>query len=217
MPVPNPPKGITQVAIHGTFGPAEWTNVFHTMEETPSDPSSSNVHNLAQNYFDGWVTSWLGFHSDQVVVVGCDVVHYGTDGEQVVGSYSNPSIGEDSGVELPASSAMVISERIAAHYKGGHPRLYICGLAQDRLEDTKTFSAATVAEAQTAAETWKALVDGATIGAGNHTLLVCLRRFADGGSLTVPKTYLDPPTVHPVTAVIARLHVGSQRRRLGRF
>jgi hypothetical protein len=214
MAVPLPPKGTVQVAISGLVGPAEWSVVFHTFEETPSDPSESNVHNIAQGYFDAWITAWIPFQSDQTVLEECNVIHWGTAGAEVTGAYTNPTAGEDAGDVLPASASMLVSERIASHYKGGHPRMYVPGLVVDRMESSQFWSAATVTEAQTAAETFLALVNGVTLGAGNHTLLSCLRRFAGGGSQTIPKTYLDPPTIHTVQGVIARSKIASQRRRL---
>lgn len=217
MAVPLPPPGTVQVAISGSFGPARWSCIFHGREETPSASSESQLNSAAQNYWDAWATAWIPFQSDQVVLERVDVIHWGAAGAELIGGYFNVVPGEDSGVTLDASCALVVSERIASHYKGGHPRYYVCGLAQDRLEDPTRFSGATVDEAQSAAESFLTLFNGVTLGAGNHTLLACLRRFANGGSLTVPKTYLDPPTLHDVTSVLARAHVGSQRRRLGAF
>lgn len=214
MSAPLPPKGTLQVAISGLVGPAEWSVIYHCFEETPSDPSESNVHNVAQGMFDAWISAWIPFQSDQVLLEECNVIHWGTAGAEITGAYTNPTVGGDSGDVLPASAAMLVSHRIAAHYKGGHPRSYIPGLVIDRMESSQFWTSATVTEAQTAAETWLALINGVTLGAGNHTLLSCLRRFANGGSTTTPRTYLDPPTLHPVQGVIARSRICSQRRRL---
>jgi hypothetical protein len=47
--------------------------------------------------------------------------------------------------------------------------------------------------------------------------MVCLRRFADGGSEATPKVYLDPPELVTITDGVCRSVMGTQRRRLHRL
>jgi hypothetical protein len=95
--------------------------------------------------------------------------------------------------------------------------MYIGGLVEDRLETPTTFSGATVSDFQTGVNGWQNDIEAFSLGAFVNVTLAAVRRFASGGSETTPKTYLDPPLVIPVTSLLVRNKIGSQRRRLGGF
>jgi hypothetical protein len=217
MPVPQPPGGTLQVAISGDFDGAPWTNIFHAAVDGYEAAVEADVIGLVHQFYNSYIGAITPEQSSELTALRADGILWQDDGTELLGSYSNPVAGGDGGVVLDASVAVVISWRVAAHWKGGHPRTYIPGIVQDRLDTTRQFSTATVTAFQAAANAFVASVVSLTQGPLSITSLAVLRRFGNGGSETVPKTYLDPPELVPIVSGIARGHIGSQRRRLGHF
>jgi len=78
-----------------------------------------------------------------------------------------------------------------------------------------TWASTHVAELQTRANAFLAAINALTPSGFTSVTLGVLRQFADGGSETVPPTYLTPPVFVPFTNVIAKPGIATQRRRLG--
>lgn len=217
MPIPVPPNGVMQVAIHGVNQDVPWACIMHLKALHTGAPSSADAIAMATVVFDQWAGSVLPQQSNQITLERVDLEWSDGAGGFVEGAYANPAVGGDSGAYLDASVSVVWSWRAATHWRGGHPRTYVPGVSQDRLDSVNAFTTATVSAFQGAGDAFRNAVNASTPGGFSNVTLGCLRRFADRGSLARPKVYLDPPVFIPFTGLITRQHIGSQRRRLQRF
>lgn len=215
--IPALPNGTAELAIKGTNQGLPWACIVHAKCTLTGTPTTADAGVLAQRYHVGWAGQFIPEQSDQIELHTVDCTLWYGDGLTVDGTYSNVVLGQDSGSPLPASAAVLVSLRVAERWKGGHPRMYIAGIVDDRLDTVNSYTGATVSAFQSAYDDFKAYVNGVSSTHIDAASQAVVRRFADGGSLTIPKTYLDPPEVLVVSAGVVRSHVASQRRRLGRF
>lgn len=189
----------------------------HAEPISPTGDHSLLPTQAAGAFHAEWAANFCPVQNVAIELQHTECLYWDDDGTEYAGSYTNPVAGEDSGAPLDASAAVVVSWRVASHWKGGHPRSYIPGVTADRLDTPNAFTSATVTDYNSAVNGFVSGLAGASGDFFSGISLRALRRFADGGSLTVPKTYLDPPLLIPITGHIVRSHIGSQRRRLGHF
>lgn len=213
---PRPPSGVIRVAYSGTFKGSSWANVMH-VKIVPSGALNQNIANdMAILLHNAYVASFIPFQSLDLVLSETNIVLFGDNGQTFSAVSASPTSGQDSGVVLPSNVALVISWKASVYYRGGHPRTYLPGLVQDRLADSRSWSAQTIADFNAAAQQFRSTVQGSTpIGVTNVTFGY-LQQFAAGGSLKVPREYLTPPVFHPIVGWAVHPRVDSQRRRLGR-
>ncbi len=202
------PAGYAQVVCSGHFGPSEWSNIFGLQLTPMADPlSSTDINDVAAGFAENYATAFAGALSPRWIFETC-VVTYTPDGvSEIVGSNVPSIVGGDAGIDTPSSASMVISWRIGRAYRGGHPRTYLTGLVTDRMLDTKTWTADTVSEFQTAAATFLSGVDGFTTDAISFCMLVTFER-RSGGVAVVPWN------AEQIFSALARSAIGSQRRRM---
>lgn len=155
-----------------------------------------------------WVDKFIPVQSDQVTHLGTIVTWSFGDGTFLDGESTTLVVGGDSGPTLDAAAAFLISWRVTATWRGGHPRSYIPGVVQDRLNDPATFTSATVTEVTTAAEEYRATTSSLSPPGSFHDLrLGCVRATSSGSPL-------DPQVFVPFVGAICRTVPGTQRRRL---
>jgi len=189
--------------MHCYFGP----DAAHTQE---------NLDFLTNSLHQQYGAHFCVILSQELTLLETNTVLFMADGSVKEGSTTSPFTGQDSGVRLPANCALVISWRTSQYYRGGHPRTYLPGIVQDRLEDARHWSAQTIADFGAAAYNFRAGVNNIQIPNGSPVTLGHLQVFANGGSTQNPKVYLDPPRFHVWTSQAVHPRVDSQRRRLGR-
>lgn len=215
-PVPAPPvlPSSGRVAISGTFGPALWSNIFHYKTVESGTPTAADLADLNADLLTGFGVEFAPNLSTNWSTVQIENVYYPVAGGELVSALSAAHVGTDSGVDLPAAAAMVINWQIPSHYRGGHPRTYLCGLVQDRMQDSQDWSAATISDFETAAAAWLAAFNTHTTTHFSSVTMGTLRRFANGGSETKPDpTYLNPPVFYAIASSSVRVKIGNQRRR----
>ena len=215
--LPVPPRGVIQVTILGVNQDAPWAAIQHLKADHTGDPTVANMIALATQIHGEWGVSFCARQNDQVTLESTELEWSDGVGGFQVGGYSNPIPGEDTGEPLDASAAVVVSWRTAAHWRGGHPRTYIAGVSQDRLDGVTRYTGATVSDYQDAADHYLSTINALTVGGFSNVQLGVLRRYANGGSEAIPKQPLSPPIFVPFASAIVRQHIGSQRRRLGHF
>lgn len=215
--IPPLPNGTAELVIKGLNQDLPWAVVQHAKAVLVGTPTAADAGVLAQRWHTGWAGQICGVQNDQITLESVECTLWHSDGLTVDAAYSNPVAGEDTGVPLDASACVLVSLRVDERWKGGHPRSYIPGVSQDRLDGVSRYTGATVTDYQDAFDAYLAYVNGASSTHIDSAYLAAVRRFADRGSLAVPKVYLDPPEVLRVTSGVVRSHVASQRRRLGRF
>lgn len=213
---PRPARGVTRVAISGTFNGTNWANVFHCLV-TPSGALTQGIaDNVTIGFFNAYVQAWCPQLNQKLAVLEASSVMFGDSGQVFESSTTSPTNGQDSGVELPGSVALCVSWRVSTYYRGGHPRTYLAGISQDRLGNAKSWSEQTVADFSAAAGYFYNYVHNISVIGVSSVSLGYLQQFANGGSLKKPREYLNPPVFHPFVGWSIHPRVDSQRRRLGR-
>jgi hypothetical protein len=112
----------------------------------------------------------------------------------------------DSGTDLPLEVAFVLSWRDGRSYRGGHPRSYIGGMVQDRLQDAGIWSTTTLSDMQSAGTAFLAAVN-AISGIALAPVSLGDVEFYTGHALQTPGIF------HAYSSCVARPRPGSQRRR----
>lgn len=139
---------------------------------------------------------------------------------QAISGYS--AAGGLSGGKLPASVAVVVSQETGRRYRGGHSRVYI-----PAGDDTKILNESNWVEAfATAIATGWTDVVGGTLGlawSGGGSLRQQMASFYDGFTNVpygTPTKYRRVPTgrdtaaFFPVTAIVGKQVIGTQRKRI---
>lgn len=216
MPAPPILPSTARVAIQGTYGATDWVNIVHCKTVESGTPTDTDVLGLVTEIFTQWAVKFAGSMSPNWSCDSASIVYYPVAGGEMVNSYSNPVPGTDTGIDLPASVAMCIGWSISSHYRGGHPRSYLSGLVTDRLLNQKSWTAATLTEFTTQAGLYITAVNSYTNTHFSSVTCGTLRQFANGGSNTRPRTYLNPPLFFPIVSALARSTCASQRRRVER-
>lgn len=129
--------------------------------------------------------------------------------------------GSGSGTYLPSSSCVVLRAAISRRYRGGHPRVYIAGIAQNWLTNADTWNATDV---NGLAVAWATMISDAIADApadfgttGNvnvsyYSGFEAIKNPITGRYRNVPQLRATP-TVDVINGWSANPKVGSQRRR----
>jgi hypothetical protein len=128
----------------------------------------------------------------------------------LVGSNTNTAPGTGSATNnLPANVALVISEKIARRYRGGHPRMYLTGQLLINVSVQTNWTPAWVTTASTAAASWRTAINALSLTSMPTIQLVNLSYYTN--HLLRPT-----PTVDVVTAMAVHSRIDTMRRRLGK-
>lgn len=114
------------------------------------------------------------------------------------------------GVGLPANVAVCITWRIAPHYRGGHPRTYLCGLAQSAMNNGTSITPTLQSTLQTKANEFHTEVEALTPGTGISTVEHGAMSFVVAGA------WRTPPIFRRILTARVDTRFDSQRRRLGK-
>lgn len=215
-PVPRPSPGITRVAFSGTFASAKWANVMHVNVPSSGSHTQAAADSLANSLHTFFGQAFAPVSNVNWVLEETNIVMF-TGPTTVLEAVGTGAVtGQDSGSVLSAGTAIVISWKTSAYYRGGHPRTYLCGVTQDRLASATQWSAQTIQDYSGAAVGFRGAINGTTLPGGSTVTLGYLQVYPPKGSTSVPKVYLDPPIFHPFVSSSVHPRVDSQRRRLGR-
>jgi hypothetical protein len=212
--------GVAQATFNGLYLAQPWAVVTHwKYDGQTQDWTAANIQTLATELKNGWANNLATFHVSQVVLQNVQTVDLGNSapvtGQELNGvSGTHPSTGG-----LPSSTCFVVSDRIGARYRGGHPRQYLpIGTPSDTNSES-TWSPTFVSNATAG---WVGLV--------NHVRSVLPP--VNGSqlsqvSIAYTYTYENVPTknkyvkvrtglknVYVVQSYIGRSLIGTQRRRL---
>lgn len=169
------------------------------------------LHDLANGLFGCYAEAFSPLLNLDSTLNQVQVVLWNTPDELVAYSDDVAVLGGVSGLGYPANVACGITWPIAAHYKGGHPRNYLCGIPVAAGGTTKFFDndfVSSVAEAAQAFHTaWESLTGYSGIATLEHGVV----SFVDGGAWRAPPIFrriMDGASVDK--------RIDTQRRRLGR-
>lgn len=125
--------------------------------------------------------------------------------------------GTRTGDFAPSSAAVVASWEIARRYRGGHPRSYFPWGTAGTYESgsAKLWDTSFIADCLTKIEDWEAAWQPTTVGATVFEQLVNVSYY-DRNLFPDPPYRRTTPLVDPITSVVVKQRICSQRRRLGK-
>jgi hypothetical protein len=194
----------------GGYQDALWTNVMWLFLTGSGTITHADIAELAGNCGVAYATNFAPLLDEDWFITSAQVVLY-FDGDVFDAVAQSTVNGENaSGDRLPANVALAISWGIASHYRGGHPRTYLCGFTSTQLLTTTTFLPATVGFVSDAANAFHTDVeDLGPIGSGITTVEHGIVSFATDGE------WRDPPVFRRIQDATVDSRVDTQRRRLG--
>jgi len=216
--LPNVPKVIKSVFIQSLNIDLRVLNILHWRYTTAL--SQADCDTFAVLLGAQWTTHIMPLLTTASVIeqVQCIDLTSATSAESTVPIGNPGSVGTES---CPAGTAMVISERIARRYRGGHPRLYLAGLPVNTLSNAQTWGATVIGNVKTGYDAFvNAVIAGAPAGMGavdsvnvSYFEGFAPFRYPSGRYRNIPTLRAGGPVVDEITGVVINPKVASQRRR----
>jgi hypothetical protein len=208
MPPLPPIANVLKMQCLGTNEGQNWANVFHALY-TGGPPTAEQCALIGADIFDMYDGSILrqvqeNFHLTEVKITDL------TSDTSGAGEFTGDSAGGLTGSPMSAQVATCVSWPIARRYRGGHPRTYVPGPRSTDLVDSSHWKPAYLAALQSAAATFRTLVNAFT-GDGVTTLQLGAVSYVLNNAPRVAPLFfpfVTDPSVHS--------RVDTQRRRLGR-
>ena len=184
-------------------------------------PAPADLDAFGGAVHTAWTSNLAGAtHEDyNLIRVECTDL---TTPTSAIGLWAGSEAGTATGVPVPADAAVVLSYTVARRYRGGHPRGYwLLGIGVD-LADPQHWTSDFIAAQQDAFNAFFTnVIADAWSGAGavDHVNVSYFKGFTvvtspiTGRARNVP-TPRGAPVVDSVVATVARLRIGTQRRRL---
>ena len=203
-PLP-PVAGVCKVEYSGNLGGIPYANLFHIAYSGPP-PDQNAIDSLAGKMQNGWSVEFVPVVNTSLVIQSTTVTDLSSN-TGVIGVNNTVMPGSRAGQVGPNNCATVLSWAISRRYRGGHPRSYLGGINAADMTSAIDIDPTYTALVQSAAAAF--LSSAKNPGGVPMTLtgLVCVH-YRKGAA------YLVPPLVDPITAVVAKVQIGTQRRRL---
>lgn len=204
VPVP----GVVKTVVEGNINGVPCNNVFYWLMDDLSGLDNAQATQVATGVHDAYSTSlgpWItsAYTLQQTTAEDLTSVSSGT------GVHGASHAGSFGAQEIAASTATLVTHKIARRYRGGHPRTYLPPFSGLALADPQHWTSANVNGLQTA---WGAFVSAAvaTTVTGNTISQHVSVSFRSGNA---PRAV---PLIDPISSSIVETMVGTQRRRIGR-
>jgi len=209
-PRPDPPDRSVKLTYVGIFGDTEWVNVMWLYLTGSGVITHGDLITLANACAAAYVSRFLGTLSTSVTLETVEVVLYSAGGDATSAIVNSGSSGSHVGNVLPANVALAISWKIPPSYRGGHPRTYLSGFTQDRLQTERLWLPSFLTPLVTNANNFHADLEAIPpIGAGISTVEHGVVSFVRD------KAWRTPPVFYRISSGSIDGRVDSQRRRLG--
>jgi hypothetical protein len=202
--VPN----VVQVVVSGNVGTWNWVNKMY-VRYSGAAPLDVDLASYAGGLTAAWVANLTPLQTDSVHMTEIAV----TDLSSMLGSVgivSGSVEGTNADLVIPGDACALVSYKIARHYRGGHPRQYLCVGGQADLLSTSTWTGAFVTAVEAA---WAAFQAALIVTYGTFTpdYQANVSYVTAGAERLVP--YVDEIIV---SATTVQQKLASQRRRIGR-
>lgn len=217
---PIPAPGVAMARIRGTVGPNPWAVVFHAYAGTPAPYTQSQINALGQAFNQRTTTHLIPMWSSTVKFIATSVADL-TDSTQRI--YESP-LGNTPGtvptVPPTLAACILVSHRIAARYRGGHPRSYLPPSGIGSTSTGDDWTAGVVSTWQTAFNAFAAGITSDMAAAGLPNCTLCAPRYtynyvADNVKHKFVKTRVGYTSANPITSSVVSGKIATQRRRLG--
>jgi len=111
---------------------------------------------------------------------------------------------------LSPGTAVLVNHSIARHYRGGHPRTYLCGVPDNSFDDTRSYTTSFKNAAESAAIAFHGDLEAISgISSGITSVEHGVVSFVNAGAWRTPPIFRRINTAH------VDQRVDTQRRRLG--
>lgn len=217
--LPSVPKVVKVVLQQALLGATrDLINRFF-IQYTGTAPTNSQLDTFAQAVTTSWGTNVVPLANADcsLETVSCEDL---TSPTSAVGSSSLGSTGTRSGGANGAAMCVVMQEKMARRYRGGHPRVYLPWGSDSDLESANTWGTAFTASAEAA---WINFIDdilaagwtgAGTLSAVNVSYYAGFTNVTSPSGRARPKpTLRGTPVVDAITSYAMNPLVGSQRRR----
>lgn len=204
-----PVAGVARCVFAGISGGQPIINVMHVQNGGPGGPAytQSAIDQLATSLASLYTGNLMPLVNNNYAAVGVTCTDLSSD-LGVVGVAPMTGTGTNSGSGTTNGTAVVISWKIARHYRGGHPRTYLPAPASANITNPTSFLGTYVTTVNNAATAFRTAVN-ALIIASNTQRLCTVHRISGGAELPVP-------TVDVIIGNSVDTRIDTQRRRLGR-
>lgn len=207
-PRPAPPVGTARVAFSGQFDTSPYASVFW-LDLTATTHVIDDLKSIIDSMAAAWHTDMMPYQSSDVTLTDVKASWlYGVATElQYEGVYSYAG-GDTTGPIKNVSTCAVLDWKIAAYYRGGHPRTYMPGVPATFIASSRELTDAYRALLATATSTWRNAVNALTHGGISAVALGTV-------SFQTAHAWRTPPVFRPYVDSAVRQVLGTQRRRLG--
>lgn len=182
--------------------------------------TQSDMNTLATAAATSFGTNMKSMFASDIVLNSVTVQDLSTN-TGLVATSSPGTAGNASGTTVEAGTAIRLRFKIAAHYRGGHPGIYLPPSTTANVSEPSSWSGAFQTQAATSWTAFMGPITGASVTSIN-TLTQCAVSYYKGpypnpdpsqwAEKNVPK-YRATPVVLPVTSVSTMPIIASQRRR----
>jgi len=208
-PRPRLPADAMRISLEGTYGDATWANILHLQTINNGAPTVADMQTVLTDVADAFHGNVMPFFSSALELTQAKGVLILSGSTEQVGVVSTTLAGSETGVGMPASTAVALSWSISAYYRGGKPRTYVCGVTEDIVQTVRTIKAASGASIAAGAATFIDDVNAITTTSITAVELGTYS-FASGNA------WRGTPLFRAYTGVIVHDRLDSQRRRLGK-
>lgn len=206
-PRPAPPVGTAKVVLNGTNFSHSWNNIFY-VTLAGSSIDSTDLDTLASTIATSWGTNIAPHLSDSVTLTNVQIVYLPSAGTEVLGTWGGSKPGTRTAQQLQdASGAYVMSWKIGAYYRGGHPRWYVPGVATSDITNGSDVSGTAQGAFATAFAALRGAINSATT---THISSVTMGTV----SFQTGNAWRSPPIFRAFGSVALSKKLGNQRRRI---
>lgn len=199
---------IIRCVYNGTYGGAKWANVFH-VRYTSGTPTQADMNALAFDLGTTWNARLAALHLNTVSLSGTTTTDL-TSNTGLVGSDATTHPGTVAATSpLPANVALVGSFKIPRRYRGGHPRMYLCGQSGANTTNANNWTSTWITTSTTAWGNWLADINALTFTSMPGIQLVNLSYYS-------AKVLRPMPVYDVIGAIVVHNRIDTMRRRLGK-
>jgi hypothetical protein len=201
-----PVPGVVRVTFLGQQQGVNVNNTIHVDNGAAGPTSAAQLTILATGMKAAFETHFLPLINANYHELGVHAIDL-TSPSGAEAQVASSGTGGKSAFASNAASSVCISWKTSLHYRGGHPRMYLCAGDASTILNGTTIAATELTAYNTAANNFLTAIGTIATTLSVHPVLV--RRHALGAKLV-------PPQVYPITSAVVDSRIDIQRRRLGK-